>query len=54
VFELVGRVDRSVLFFNLLLLMMVVAIPFATALLSEYLLAGTGNARSALRWCTPP
>jgi uncharacterized membrane protein len=47
VFELVGRVDRSVLFFNLLLLMAVVAIPFATALLSEYLLAGPGNARSA-------
>ena len=47
VFELVGRVDRSMLFFNLLLLMAVVAIPFATALLSEYLLAGTGNARSA-------
>jgi uncharacterized membrane protein len=47
VFELAGRVDRSLLFFNLLLLMAVVAIPFATALLSEYLLAGTGNARSA-------
>jgi hypothetical protein len=30
VFELVGRVDRSVLFLNLLL-MSVVAIPFATA-----------------------
>jgi hypothetical protein len=30
-----------------LLLMSVVAIPFATALLSEYLLAGNGNARSA-------
>jgi uncharacterized membrane protein len=47
VFQLVGRVDRSVLFLNLLLLMAVVAIPFATALLSEYLLAGNGNARSA-------
>jgi TMEM175 potassium channel family protein len=47
VFELVGRVDRIVLFLNLLLLMSVVAIPFATALLSEYLLAGNGNARSA-------
>jgi uncharacterized membrane protein len=47
VFELVGLVDRSVLFLNLLLLMSVVAIPFATALLSEYLLAGNGNARSA-------
>lgn len=47
VFGLVGRVDRSVLFLNLLLLMSVVAIPFATALLSEYLLAGNGNARIA-------
>jgi len=47
VFELVGRVDRILLFLNLLLLMSVVAIPFATALLSEYLLAGNGNARSA-------
>jgi uncharacterized membrane protein len=47
VFQLVGRVDRSVLFLNLLLLMAVVAIPFATALLSEYLLAGNGNARIA-------
>jgi uncharacterized membrane protein len=47
VFELIGRVDRSVLFLNLLLLMAVVAFPFVTALLSEYLLAGNGNARSA-------
>jgi uncharacterized membrane protein len=47
VFQLVGRVDRSVQFLNLVLLMSVVAIPFATALLSEYLLAGDGNARSA-------
>ncbi len=47
VFELVARVDRNVLFLNLLLLMSVVAIPFATALLSEYLLAGNGDARSA-------
>ena len=47
VFELVGLVDRTVLFLNLVLLMSVVAIPFATALLSEYLLAGNGNARSA-------
>ena len=39
-----GQPDRIL---NLLLLMSVVAIPFATALLSEYLLAGNGNARSA-------
>jgi uncharacterized membrane protein len=47
VFELVGRVDRGTLFLNLLLLMSVVAIPFTTALLSEYLLAGGSNARTA-------
>jgi uncharacterized membrane protein len=47
VFELVERVDRITLFLNLLLLMSVVAIPFTTALLSEYLTAETGNARTA-------
>jgi uncharacterized membrane protein len=47
VFELVSRVDRVALFLNLLLLMSVVAIPFTTALLSEYLLAGGPNARTA-------
>lgn len=47
VFELIGRVDRITLFLNLLLLMTVVAIPFTTALLSEYLLAGGANARTA-------
>jgi len=47
VFELVGRVDRIVLFLNLLLLMSVAAIPFTTSLLSEYLLAGGANARTA-------
>jgi uncharacterized membrane protein len=47
VFELVSRVDRVALFLNLLLLMSVVAIPFTTALLSEYLLAGGRNARTA-------
>ncbi len=40
VFELLGRVDRITLFLNLMLLMTVVAIPFTTALLSEYLTAG--------------
>jgi uncharacterized membrane protein len=47
VFELVGRVDRGTLFLNLLLLMSVVAIPFTTALLSEYLLSGGSDARTA-------
>jgi uncharacterized membrane protein len=46
-FELVGRVDRITLFLNLLLMMSVVAIPFTTSLLSEYLLAGSRNARTA-------
>jgi len=47
VFELIGVVDRTTLFLNLLLLTSVVAIPFTTALLSEYLTAGIGNARTA-------
>jgi uncharacterized membrane protein len=46
VFELIGRVDRTALFLNLLLMMAVVAIPFTTALLAEYLTAGP-NARVA-------
>jgi TMEM175 potassium channel family protein len=47
VFELIGMVDRITLFLNLLLLMSVVTIPFTTALLSEYLTASIGNARTA-------
>jgi uncharacterized membrane protein len=47
VFALVTRVDRLTLFLNLLLLMAVVAIPFTTALLSEYLRAGDRDARTA-------
>jgi uncharacterized membrane protein len=47
VFELVSKVDRVALFLNLLLLMAVVAIPFTTALMSEYLLAGGRDARTA-------
>jgi uncharacterized membrane protein len=47
VFELVARVDRTALFLNLLLLMAVVAIPFTTSLMSEYLLAGGHDARTA-------
>jgi uncharacterized membrane protein len=47
VFELIGRVDRTVLFLNLLLLMTVVAIPFTTSLMSEYLVAGDDDAHTA-------
>jgi uncharacterized membrane protein len=47
VFELVGLVDRTTLFINLLLMMSIVAIPFTTSLMSEYLLAGDDNARTA-------
>ena len=46
VFKLIARVDRTVLFLNLLLLMFVVAIPFTTRLMSAYLTAGR-DARTA-------
>ena len=46
VFELLGAIDRVALFLNLLLLMAVAAIPFATSLFAEYLTAGNGNART--------
>jgi uncharacterized membrane protein len=47
VFNLLGRVDRVTQFLNLLLLMTVVAIPFTTALMSEYLTAGDRDAHTA-------
>lgn len=47
VFELISKVDRVTLFLNLLLLMTVVAIPFTTALLSEYLREADRDARTA-------
>ena len=47
VFELLGAIDRVALFLNLLLLMMVAAIPFATSLFAEYLTAGGAAARTA-------
>jgi uncharacterized membrane protein len=47
VFELVDKVDRVTLFLNLVLLTTVVAIPFTTALMSEYLLDGGPDARTA-------
>jgi uncharacterized membrane protein len=47
VFQLVGRIDRVTLFLNLVLLMFVAAIPFTTALLSEYLRSEGAAARTA-------
>jgi uncharacterized membrane protein len=47
VFNLLSRVDRGTQFLNLLLLMTVVAIPFTTALLSEYLTAVGREAHTA-------
>jgi uncharacterized membrane protein len=47
VFELIGRINRVAQFLNLLLLMTVVAIPFTTALLAEYLREGGADARTA-------
>jgi uncharacterized membrane protein len=47
VFQLIKLVDRATLFLNLMLLMSVVAIPFTTALLSEYLTARGPSARTA-------
>ena len=48
VFDLIGAVDRVVMFLNLLLLMTVAAIPFTTALLSEYLTAGSDGRTAAV------
>lgn len=46
VFGLVARVDRMLLFLNLVMLLFVAAIPYTTALLSEYLRDGR-DARTA-------
>jgi uncharacterized membrane protein len=46
-FSGLGRVDRVLLFLNLLLLLFVVAIPFTTATLSQYLRQGGENAHVA-------
>jgi uncharacterized membrane protein len=46
-FGLISKVDRWVLFANLLLLMVVAAIPFPTELMAEYLTAGGASARTA-------
>jgi len=46
-FGQIARVDRALLFANLLLLLFVVAIPFITSTLAEYLLDGGQDARVA-------
>jgi uncharacterized membrane protein len=46
-FSGLARVDRVLLFLNLLLLLFVVAIPFTTATLAEYLHPGGSNAQVA-------
>jgi uncharacterized membrane protein len=47
-FALIGSVDRSLMFLNILLMMFVVTIPFTTATLAGYLSAGGSNARVAV------
>jgi uncharacterized membrane protein len=46
-FRLIGRIDRVLLFLNLLLLLSIGVIPFTTSLLAEYLTAGGAAARTA-------
>ncbi|HEX4245834.1 MAG TPA: TMEM175 family protein [Acidimicrobiales bacterium] len=46
-FSGLARIDRLLLFLNLLLLLFVVAIPFTTATLADYLTAGGSNAHVA-------
>lgn len=41
-------VDRSILIFNMILLMTIVVLPFTTALMARYLLEDTGNHLAAL------
>jgi uncharacterized membrane protein len=47
-FSLASRVDRSLLFYNTLLLMWVTTIPFTTATLASYLRAGGSDTRTAV------
>jgi uncharacterized membrane protein len=44
----VARVTRTLLFLNLVLLLFVVALPFATATMAEYLTAGGADARVSM------
>ncbi len=46
-FQLVGRVDRPLLFLNLALLATVALLPFTTALLAQYVRAGGSNSHIA-------
>lgn len=47
-FSLLGRVDRTLLFYNLLLLMFVTTIPFTTATLAANLRGDTADIRTAV------
>jgi len=44
----IAKVDRTLLFLNLILLLFVVAIPFATSTMAEYLTAGGDDARYSM------
>jgi uncharacterized membrane protein len=50
VFRLVARVDRTLLFLNLTLLLFVAAIPFPTALLAEHLTEGADSHPAAFAY----
>jgi len=47
-FGLVARVDRLLLFYNLLLLLSVTTLPFTTSVLADYLRVGGGDGRLAV------
>jgi uncharacterized membrane protein len=47
-FGLVARVDRLLLFYNLLLLLAVTSMPFSTSVLADYLRVGGSDARLAV------
>jgi uncharacterized membrane protein len=48
IFRVVARVDRQLMFLNLLLLMVIVTIPFSTSLVAEYLLHSGINGKIAM------
>jgi uncharacterized membrane protein len=47
-FRLATRIDRRIMVYNLLMLLLVAAIPFATKTYADYVLAGGANARMAV------
>ena len=47
-FRLATRIDRRIMVYNLLMLLLVAAVPFATKIYAEYVLAGGANARTAV------